>query len=58
MPSSLADRNQRPDLTYRTVTDATPYTLSVVWPTGSRHKALAAFVRTAVEVAEHTGAAA
>jgi DNA-binding transcriptional LysR family regulator len=51
VPASLAERNQRPDLVYRPVSDATPYVISIVWPAGSRDKALAEFVRIATEVA-------
>lgn len=58
VPTSLAEHNQRADLVYRPVTDASPYTVSIVWPTGSRNKELAGFVRTAVEVSEHQRLAA
>jgi DNA-binding transcriptional LysR family regulator len=58
VPASLAEHNQRADLVYRPVTDASPYTVSIVWPTGSRNRELAAFVRTSVEVAEHQHIAA
>lgn len=58
VPTSLAEHNQRPDLVYRPMTDASPYTVSVTWPTGSRNTDLAAFVRTAVEVAAHLHVAA
>lgn len=58
VPTSLAHGSPRADVAYRPVTDATPYTLSAVWPAGSRNRAVAAFVRTAVEVAERLGAAA
>lgn len=58
VPASLADGNQRADLTYREVTDATPYTISIVWPAGSRNRDLAAFVRVATEVAERASHAA
>lgn len=58
IPASLADGNPRADLAYRPVTDATPYVISVTWPTGSHRKDLAAFVRTAVETAQRHHAAA
>jgi DNA-binding transcriptional LysR family regulator len=58
IPASLATDNPRADLTYLPVTDADPYVVSVVWPAGSNNRALAAFVRTAVEVAAHHHAAA
>jgi DNA-binding transcriptional LysR family regulator len=52
VPASFAARNQRGDLTYRPVPDASPYLVSAIWPAGSRGKELAAFVRVAVKVAE------
>ena len=58
IPASLATSNPRPDLTYLPVTDADPYVVSVIWPAGSRNRALATFVRTAMEVAAHHHAAA
>jgi LysR family transcriptional regulator, benzoate and cis,cis-muconate-responsive activator of ben and cat genes len=58
VPVSLADANPRADLVYRPVTDTTPYLISVIWPAGSHRKDLAAFVRTAVEVAERHQVAA
>lgn len=58
IPASLATSNPREDLTYLPVTDADPYVVSIIWPAGSRDRALAAFVRTAVEVAAHHHAAA
>ncbi|MFC4855710.1 LysR substrate-binding domain-containing protein [Actinophytocola glycyrrhizae] len=57
VPTSLADSYRRADLVYRPVTDASPYTLSVVWAAGRRDRELAAFVRTAVEVAARRQAA-
>jgi DNA-binding transcriptional LysR family regulator len=58
VPASLANSNERTDLAYRPVPDAAPYTVSVAWPAGSSNRDLAAFVRTAVEVAAHLHAAA
>jgi DNA-binding transcriptional LysR family regulator len=58
VPVSLADSHPRADLVYRPVVDATPYAISVIWPAGSHRKDLAAFVRTAVEVAQRHQAAA
>lgn len=58
VPASLAENNRRADLAYRPVADASPYTVSVVWTADSRDKALAAFVRTAVEVGARRHAAA
>lgn len=51
VPASFAARNPRVDLTFRPVTDASPYLVSIIWPAGSRNRELAAFVRVAVEVA-------
>jgi DNA-binding transcriptional LysR family regulator len=58
IPASLATGNPRADLTYLPVTDADPYVVSVIWPAGSHNRALATFVRTAVEVAARHHAAA
>lgn len=52
VPAWFAEQNQRPDLTYRPVSDAAPYLISAIWPAGSRDKELAEFVRTAVKMAE------
>jgi DNA-binding transcriptional LysR family regulator len=47
VPTSLADVNVRPDVTYRPVTDAAPYRTLAVWPAGSRSPGVARFVATA-----------
>lgn len=48
VPQSLAERNIRPDVVYRPVTDIEPYQMLVVWPAGSRSADLAKFVEVAV----------
>ncbi|GAB6897680.1 LysR family transcriptional regulator [Kineosporia succinea] len=51
LPQWLAERFPRPNLVYRAVEDLEPSTLAVVWAVGSRSPAVAAFVRTAQDVA-------
>jgi len=51
IPKSLATNNSRPDIVYVPVTDASLYTVYIAWPEGSRATPIAAFVRTAIEVA-------
>ncbi|MET9311073.1 LysR family transcriptional regulator [Kribbella sp. NPDC003505] len=48
VPRSMAERNIRPDVVYRPVTDVEPYRMYVVWPAGSRSAELARFVEAAV----------
>jgi DNA-binding transcriptional LysR family regulator len=48
VPQSMAERNVRPDVVYRPVTDVEPYQMLVVWPAGSRSADLAKFVEVAV----------
>ena len=48
VPQSMAERNIRPDVVYRPVTDVQPYQMLVVWPAGSRSADLAKFVEVAV----------
>ena len=48
VPRSMAERNIRPDVTYRPVTGIEPYRMFVVWPAGSRSAELARFVEAAV----------
>jgi DNA-binding transcriptional LysR family regulator len=50
IPQSLTIANDRDDITYRPVTDASPYTVMVAWRAGTRSRAVAAFVHTAIEV--------
>jgi DNA-binding transcriptional LysR family regulator len=50
IPESLATSNVRDDVVYRPVLDATPYSLAVAWPAGSRDLRTAQFVRSAVEL--------
>lgn len=52
IPGSLADHNPRPDLVYRPVSDASPYTTEIAWPAGSRAQPIARFVRTAIDIAD------
>ena len=49
-PVSLAERNARPQLTWRPVHDAPQATFAVAWPQNSHSRAIAAFVRTAIAV--------
>jgi DNA-binding transcriptional LysR family regulator len=49
VPASLAERNIRPDVTYRPVPDAAPYQTLLLWPTGSRSPWISRFVQTALE---------
>ncbi|TQS40108.1 LysR family transcriptional regulator [Cryptosporangium phraense] len=51
VPVSLARRHARAGLAFREVTDLTPSTLAVAWPSDSRSPAVAAFVRAAQDVA-------
>ncbi|MGW5190299.1 LysR family transcriptional regulator [Kribbella sp. NPDC004138] len=48
VPRSMAERNIRPDVTYRPVTGIEPYRMFVVWPAGSRSAESARFVEAAV----------
>ncbi|WP_329052057.1 LysR family transcriptional regulator [Amycolatopsis sp. NBC_01488] len=52
LPGSVAEAHRRPDVVYRPVVDATPYSLALAWPAGARDLRIARFVRTAVEVSE------
>ncbi|MDH6521592.1 DNA-binding transcriptional LysR family regulator [Streptomyces sp. SAI-135] len=55
-PTSVARRNPRPGVAYRPVSDLPHCTLAVVWPQDAGSPAVAAFVRAAVEVADHAHA--
>ncbi|MBE1876284.1 LysR family transcriptional regulator [Myceligenerans pegani] len=55
IPRSLADANPRPDIVYRPVTDASPYTISLAWSEGSRSPHLARLVRAATDLLVPTG---
>lgn len=50
VPRSIIERNPRPDIAYRELADLPPTTLTVAWPRTARDRAVAAFVRTAVDV--------
>jgi len=50
IPSSVARCNPRPDIAYRPVSDASPYTTEIAWPEGSRAQPIALFVRTAINL--------
>ncbi|MFD9700088.1 LysR family transcriptional regulator [Lentzea sp. NPDC059081] len=52
VPEWVADRFPRPGTAFLPVVDAEPATLAVAWPAESRSPAVAAFVRTAQEVAD------
>jgi len=47
VPTSLAEVNVRPDVTYCPVIDAVPYRTLAVWPAGSRSPWIARFINTA-----------
>jgi DNA-binding transcriptional LysR family regulator len=49
VPRSMAERNVRPDIAYRPVTDADPYRMLVVWPAGSRSPDIRNFVTAAIK---------
>jgi DNA-binding transcriptional LysR family regulator len=50
-PVSIARRNPRPGIAYRTVSDLPPLNLALAWPQESRSPAVAAFVRAATAIA-------
>jgi DNA-binding transcriptional LysR family regulator len=50
IPQSVAEINPRADIAYRPVEDASPYTLAIAWPEGSRARSIAEFVRTAIDL--------
>ena len=54
LPASTAARYPRADLVYRPVTGLSPSIVAVAWRPGSRSPAVAAFVRAAVGVAQHS----
>jgi len=54
IPQSVAERNPRADIAYRPVRDASPYTLMIAWPEGSRARSVAMFVRTAIDLTAET----
>ncbi|MFC6156474.1 LysR family transcriptional regulator [Kribbella sp. NPDC058693] len=49
VPQSMSERNIRPDVVYRPVTDVEVYRMYVVWPAGSRSQQLARFVEAAIK---------
>ncbi|WP_131739978.1 LysR family transcriptional regulator [Actinomadura roseirufa] len=49
VPASLAERNVRPDVTYRPVRDAAPYRTLALWQEGSRSPSIAWFVKAALD---------
>ena len=52
LPVWLAERFARPGIAYRPVEGLEPVTLAVAWPARSRSTAVAAFVRTAQQIAQ------
>jgi DNA-binding transcriptional LysR family regulator len=50
-PVSVVRRHPRPGIVHRPVVDLPPLELALAWPQESRSPAVAAFVRTACEVA-------
>jgi DNA-binding transcriptional LysR family regulator len=54
LPVWLAERFVRPGIAYRPVEELEPATLTLAWPTRSRSTAVAAFVRTAQQIARDT----
>ena len=55
VPAALARQNSRRDLVFVPVSDLSPSELVVAWPAGSTSRAIADFVRVAVEVAVELG---
>ncbi|UIR21963.1 LysR substrate-binding domain-containing protein [Streptomyces spinosirectus] len=53
-PASIVRRHPRPGIVHRPVVDLPPLQLALAWPQESRSPAVAAFVRTACEVAAAT----
>ena len=51
VPESLARTQQRADVVYRPMRDASPYELAIAWSAGSRNTLLRDFVRVATRVA-------
>ena len=49
VPAAVARQQPRPDLVFVPVNDLSPSELMVAWPTGSTSRAIAEFVRVAVE---------
>jgi len=62
VPASVAEQNRRPQLAFVPVDDLSPSQVVVAWTAASRSRAVAGFVRTAVDVAsrqrEHATASA
>ncbi|WP_331773526.1 LysR family transcriptional regulator (plasmid) [Embleya sp. NBC_00888] len=54
--TSLAERNPRPDIVYRPVSDASPFTIAIAWRQGARNPWLARLVDVATKVAAETEA--
>ena len=52
VPASLAAANQRQDVTYRPVPDASPYVIAAAWATGARDHHLADLVRVATRLTD------
>lgn len=55
LPVSIAERNARPQLTWRPVDDAPEAVFAVAWPQNSHSRAVAAFVRVATTVSAGRG---
>jgi len=53
IPQSVAESNPRADIAYQPVRDASPYTIVIAWPEGSRAHSIAVFVRTALDLTAH-----
>jgi len=56
VPVSLADQLRRKELRFVPVSDLSPSHVVAAWPDTSRSRTVAAFVRTAAEVADHAPA--
>jgi LysR family transcriptional regulator, benzoate and cis,cis-muconate-responsive activator of ben and cat genes len=50
IPESVAQHNDRADIAYRPVVDASPYITAIGWPRETRSRPIAQFVRTAIEL--------
>lgn len=50
IPQALAESNPRPEIVYRPVVDASPYSIAIAWSEGSRSQQIAQFVHTATQL--------
>jgi LysR family transcriptional regulator, benzoate and cis,cis-muconate-responsive activator of ben and cat genes len=50
IPQALADAYPRPEIAYRPIVDASPYTIAIAWSAGARGHHLAQFVHSATRL--------